>query len=83
MRNPLAGWAYTEPDNWCLDEDCAALGAALAAKTDWSNLQDIFGDVHPGRCTFRGARGVFLPARPPKEGGMSHCDSVIQRILTD
>lgn len=24
--NPLAGWAYTEPDNWCLDEDCAALG---------------------------------------------------------
>lgn len=25
-RNPLAGWAFTEPDNWCLDEDCAALG---------------------------------------------------------
>lgn len=24
--NPLAGWAFSEPDNWCLDEDCAALG---------------------------------------------------------
>ncbi|CAE7793494.1 Fcer2 [Symbiodinium microadriaticum] len=23
---PLAGWALSEPDNWCLDEDCAALG---------------------------------------------------------
>ena len=26
QRNPLAGWAFSEPDNWCLDEDCAAIG---------------------------------------------------------
>ena len=28
FRNPLAGWAFSEPDNWCLDEDCAALGVS-------------------------------------------------------
>lgn len=50
-ESPLAGWSISEPDNWCLDEDCAALGIEfLPNYSAKQNIDALLEGTRAGRC---------------------------------